>query len=71
MAEIEVKEPEVRDCKRVIEYLLWKLDRNLAIAGIIAIGILALWKVIPQDSQQLPSAAVTALATYVGIRSGK
>jgi len=62
------QEPE---CKTISQYLLWKLDRNLAIAGIITIGILSLCKVVPQDLQQLPSAAITALATYVGIRSGK
>ena len=61
-------EPE---CRKALEYVLWKLDRNLAIAGIITIGILSLCKVVPQELQQLPSAAITALATYVGIRSGK
>jgi hypothetical protein len=61
-------EPE---CRKPIDYVLWKLDRNMAIVGIIGIGILSLYKVIPQDSQQLAGAAITALATYVGIRSGK
>ncbi len=63
-----VAEPE---CRKPWDYVLWKLDRNLAIAGIICIGLLSLWKVVGQDYQQLAGSAITALATYVGIRSGK
>ena len=64
-------EPVEPECRKPWDYVLWKLDRNLAIAGIIGIGLLSLFKIIPQDSQQLPASAITALATYVGIRSGK
>lgn len=67
----EQSDPIVPECRTAKDMLLWKLDRNLAIVGIIAIGILSIFKVLPQDSQQLPGSTITALATYVGIRSGR
>lgn len=64
----EITEPA---CRTLKEYFFYKLDRNLAIGGIIIIGVLSLFKVIGQDNQQLPAGAISALGTYIGIRSAK
>jgi hypothetical protein len=59
-----------------MEAVLYKSDRNIAIIGIIAIGIYALIKVSPEhpDMAKLLIAvgmsAITALGVIVGVRVG-
>jgi len=51
-------------------YVYYKLDRSLAIAGVIGIAFLAIWmgKANP-DTLQLATAAIGGLIGYVGGRS--
>jgi hypothetical protein len=55
--------------KTATEYLLYKLDRTLAIAGVIGIACIALWLGKAPDSVQIATAAVGGLVGYVGGRS--
>jgi hypothetical protein len=54
-------------CRSISEYLLYKLDRSLAIIGIIAIAIVALFFV--KTPENIVSAAIGGLVGYVGGRS--
>jgi hypothetical protein len=58
-------------CKSATEYMLYKLDRTLAIIGVIAIAIFALWYGKAPDSLNIATAAIGGLVGYVGGRSGK
>jgi hypothetical protein len=59
------------ECKNLGEYLLYKLDRTIAILGVIAIAMLALWIAKGPDSMNIATAAIGGLVGYVGGRSGK
>ena len=63
----EVTEPE---CKTITQYILYKLDRTLAIGGIIIIALLAIW-LGKTDSSNIVMAGISGLVGYVGGRSGK
>lgn len=54
----------------VTERLLYKQDRTIAIFGIIALGVIALFDKTP-DSKQIAIAAVGGLIGYLGGRTGK
>ena len=54
----------------ITEFLLYKLDRNLCIIGLIALGGWALW-LSTKESIPIATAAVGALSVYVGSRGGK
>jgi hypothetical protein len=62
--------PEV-ECKTLKEMLLYKMDRNLAVIGAIAIGLTALW--IGKGPEAINIAALVAggLVSFLGSRSGK
>ena len=60
-------EPE---CKTISQYMLYKLDRTLAIGGIIVIALLAIW-LGKTDSSNIVMAGISGLVGYVGGRSGK
>lgn len=64
----EVKEPE---CRTVLEYILYKLDRNIAVLGIVAVSILALILWRNDSGMQVCTAGLGGLIGYVGGRSGK
>lgn len=68
MADEAEKEPE---CRTLAEYVLYKLDRTVAILGIIVIALVALWMGKAPDSLQIAVAAIGGLVGYVGGRSGK
>ena len=53
------------------EYILYKLDRTLAIGGIIAIALLGMAWLVPEAATQIASAAIGGLVGYVGGRTGK
>jgi len=53
------------------EYVLYKLDRSLAIAGIIAIAIVALFVYAGAEGVQIATGAIGGLVGYVGGRTGK
>jgi len=67
MTEEELK-PE---CRTVTEYLLYKLDRTLAVAGVIVIALCALWWVSANEALQIATAAVGGLIGYIGGRATK
>lgn len=52
------------------EMLLYKVDRTLAIAGLIVLGIWAL-KISTSESIQIAMAAVGVLGGYIGGRTGR
>lgn len=52
------------------EYVLYKLDRTLAIVGLVIIGVWSLAKLTPETSQ-IAIAVVGVLGGYIGGRSGK
>ena len=54
----------------VRSYLLYKLDRTIAIVGIVALGAWAL-SIGTTESIQIAVAAVGFLGGYVGGRTGK
>jgi hypothetical protein len=65
-----MSEEEV-ECKSVGEYLLYKLDRSIAILGVIGIALMALYLGKAPDSMNIATAAIGGLVGYVGGRSGK
>ena len=56
--------------RNIKEMLLYKVDRTLAIAGLIVMGIWAL-KISTPESIQLAMAAVGVLGGYIGGRTGR
>lgn len=59
------------ECKSIGEFILYKVDRTLAILGVIAIAMLALYLAKGPDSMNIATAAIGGLVGYVGGRSGK
>jgi hypothetical protein len=59
------------ECKNITEAILYKVDRSMAILGVIAIALLALWMQKGPDSLNIATAAIGGLVGYVGGRSGK
>lgn len=62
-------EPEV-ECKTLAQYLTWKLDRTIAILGLIALGLFGMW-IGKNEAMQVSIAVAGALAGYLGSRTGK
>lgn len=50
-----------------VEYVLFKLDRNIAIVGLVSIGVLALIIKHPA-AEKIASGVIGALAVYLGAR---
>jgi hypothetical protein len=50
------------------EYVLFKLDRSIAVIGLVAVGITAL-ALRPEGYEAIVAAVVTPLAAYVGMRA--
>lgn len=69
----EVKPVSEKNGKKAFfQMVLYKMDRTLAIAGIIAMGIVAMaMKNISSTASQICMAAVGALAVYIGGRAVK
>ena len=59
------------ECRTPIDYMLYKLDRTLAVAGVIMIALCALWWVSANEALQIATAAVGGLIGYIGGRAGK
>lgn len=58
------------ECRTLKEMILYKIDRTLAILGVIALGTLAL-RVGTPDTTQITMAAIGGLVGYIGGRTGK
>ena len=59
-------------CRTITELILYKMDRTFAVVGIVVIGVLSITvgKEMPTSAIQITTAAITALATYVGVKAG-
>ena len=64
-----IEKPE--ECYTTGEYILYKLDRTLAVMGVIAIAITAMFLIERQEAMQIATAAVGGLIGYIGGRAGK
>ena len=63
--------PEEEKTYTVKEYILFKLDRNLAILGLIIIAITSVWmKDVSEAAGKIIAGVVGALAVYLGARGG-
>ena len=52
------------------EYILFKLDRNIAILGLVALGVIGFIEQ-PSGYEKIVSGIVAALAVYLGARGSK
>ena len=59
------------ECRTISQYLMYKVDRTLAILGVIVIALLALYLGKAPDSMNIATAAIGGLVGYVGGRSSK
>ena len=61
------------ECRTIKEMILYKMDRTFAVLGIVLMGTWAISKgaEIPGPAIQIVGLAITALATYIGGRTGK
>lgn len=64
-------EPTEPVCYEPIDYLLYKMDRTLAIIGIIGIAVVALFIYANDSAVQIATGAIGGLVGYVGGRTGK
>ena len=62
---------EIKEDYTTKEYILYKLDRTIAIGGVIAIALLGMAWLVPEAATQIASAAIGGLVGYVGGRTGK
>ena len=63
----EIKEATDAGCRTFLEMLLYKMDRTLAVAGMIVLGGWGLY-VGTEPAIQVTSAALTGLGVYLGIK---
>ena len=60
--------PEDYSLKNLI---LYKMDRTIAVLGMVAIGVWALTtKEIPADAGKIVSGVITGLGVYLGVKGG-
>jgi len=64
-------EPAEPACYSTADYVLYKMDRTLAIMGIIGIAIAALLIYANDSAVQIATGAIGGLVGYVGGRTGK
>lgn len=53
------------------QYILYKLDRTLAVVGIVLIALGAMIWLKVADAQQVAIAGISGLVGYIGGRAGK
>jgi len=64
-------EPTEPVCYSTADYILYKMDRTLAILGIIGIAIVALFLYANESAVQIATGAIGGLVGYVGGRTSK
>jgi hypothetical protein len=64
-------EPTEPVCYKTADYILYKMDRTLAILGIIGIAVVALFIYAGAEGVQIATGAIGGLVGYVGGRTGK
>ena len=57
------------ECRTIKEMILYKMDRTIAVVGIVLLGCWALSKTAPDVNVTM--AAVSGLVGYIGGRTGK
>jgi len=65
------EEPTEPACYSSADYVLYKMDRTLAIMGIIGIAVVALFIYANDSAVQIATGAIGGLVGYVGGRTGK
>jgi len=50
------------------EYILFKLDRTIALLGLVGLGVASIAFNIPEASQSTLNNVITALGVYIGAR---
>lgn len=50
------------------EYILFKIDRSIALLGLIGLGIASMIFDIPESSRSVLNNVMTALSVYIGAR---
>ena len=65
------EEPAEPSTYEPLEYVLYKMDRTLAIMGIIGIAVVALFIYANDSAVQIATGAIGGLVGYVGGRTGK
>ena len=70
---VVVPDEIVKEEFSIKQLILYKMDRTFAVLGIILLGAWAISKggEMPAPAIQITTGAVTALATYIGGRTGK
>lgn len=68
MSDIESDLPE---CKSILQLIMYKVDRTLAILGVIAIAMQSMHAIKPDIASQIAIAGISGLVGYIGGRSGK
>lgn len=57
------------------EYILFKLDRNIALVGFLTLGIVVIctdaFVELSEQAVSIVEKIITALGVYVGVRTGK
>lgn len=66
----EIEPIENIDGYSIKQLILYKMDRTIAVVGIVLLGCWALYMAKP-DSFQISMAAVGGLVGYIGGRTGK
>jgi hypothetical protein len=61
----ETGEPEIQ-CRTLKEMLLYKMDRSIAIAGIVLIGVYSVYN--GPEMRDIAMGVVTGLGVFLGIK---
>jgi len=69
--DMKVDTDSAEECRSIQEYILYKMDRTLAVLGIIGIAVAALFVYAGAEGVQLGNVAIGGLVGYIGGRSGK
>jgi hypothetical protein len=57
-------------CYTIREYVLFKLDRNIAILGVVGIVALFCFGKVPPEAKEIALSALGILGVYIGGRGG-
>jgi len=70
VTEIEEVVEELKEPKRygILQYILFKLDRNIAISGLVAMGLWSIYTLTP-ESIQIANTIAGGLVGYIGGRA--
>ena len=52
------------------EYILFKLDRNIALVGLVGLGICAMFVDLKPTAEKVVTGVISAFSVYIGTRGG-